>query len=108
MLSELTALDIFKSLEKVFGVNIKKSEEKTNKYNAIKLRELRNYNIDQLINKMNKFINDFIKDLSIKDNKTLSQKVLKVVEEVGELAKLFYHLILHLEQCIGLVIEKNT
>jgi hypothetical protein len=27
MLSELTALDIFKSLEKVFGVNIKKSEE---------------------------------------------------------------------------------
>jgi NTP pyrophosphatase (non-canonical NTP hydrolase) len=36
---------------------------------------------------MNKFINDFIKDLSIKDNKTLSQKVLKVVEEVGELAK---------------------
>jgi hypothetical protein len=56
---------------------------------------------------MNKFINDFIKDLSIKDNKTLSQKVLKVVEEVGELAKLFYHLILHLEQCIGLVIEKK-
>jgi hypothetical protein len=50
MLSELTALDIFKSLEKVFGVNIK-SEEKRNKYNAIKLRELRNYNIDQLINK---------------------------------------------------------
>jgi hypothetical protein len=39
MLSELTALDIFKSLEKVFGVNIKKSEEKRNKYNAIKLRE---------------------------------------------------------------------
>jgi hypothetical protein len=30
---------------------------------------------------MNKFINDFIKDLSIKDNKTLSQKVLKVVEK---------------------------
>jgi hypothetical protein len=35
---------------------------------------------------MNKFINDFIKDLSIKDNKTLSQSI-KVVEEVGELAK---------------------
>jgi hypothetical protein len=51
MLSELTALDIFKSIEKVFGVNIEKSEEKRNKYNAIKLRELRNYNIDQLINK---------------------------------------------------------
>lgn len=36
---------------------------------------------------MSKFIDDFIKDLSIKDEKTLSQKVLKVVEEVGELAK---------------------
>ena len=32
-------------------------------------------------------MNDFIKDLSIKDKKTLSQKALKVVEEVGELAK---------------------
>ena len=31
---------------------------------------------------MSKFINDFIKDLSIKDKKTLSQKTLKLVEEV--------------------------
>jgi NTP pyrophosphatase (non-canonical NTP hydrolase) len=32
-------------------------------------------------------INDYIKDLSIKDKKTLSQKTLKLVEEVGELAR---------------------
>jgi len=32
-------------------------------------------------------INDFIKTLSIKDKKTLSQKTLKLVEEVGELAR---------------------
>ena len=32
-------------------------------------------------------INDYIKELSIKDKKTLSQKTLKLVEEVGELAK---------------------
>lgn len=32
-------------------------------------------------------INEFIKDLSIKDKKTLSQKALKVAEEVGELAR---------------------
>jgi NTP pyrophosphatase (non-canonical NTP hydrolase) len=32
-------------------------------------------------------INDYIKDLSIKDKKTLSQKALKLVEEVGELAR---------------------
>ena len=32
-------------------------------------------------------INDFIKTLSIKDKKTLSQKGLKLVEEVGELAR---------------------
>lgn len=32
-------------------------------------------------------INDFIKDLSIKDKKTLSQKALKLTEEVGELAR---------------------
>lgn len=32
-------------------------------------------------------INDFIKKLSIKDKKTLSQKALKLVEEVGELAR---------------------
>jgi len=32
-------------------------------------------------------INDFIKALSIKDKKTLSQKALKLVEEVGELAR---------------------
>ena len=32
-------------------------------------------------------INEFIKDLSIKDKKTLSQKGLKLVEEVGELAR---------------------
>jgi NTP pyrophosphatase (non-canonical NTP hydrolase) len=32
-------------------------------------------------------INDFIKNLSIKDKKTLSQKGLKLVEEVGELAR---------------------
>lgn len=32
-------------------------------------------------------INDFIKSLSIKDKKTLSQKGLKLVEEVGELAR---------------------
>jgi NTP pyrophosphatase (non-canonical NTP hydrolase) len=36
---------------------------------------------------MNKFLEDFIKDLSIKDKKTLSQKGLKLVEEVGELAR---------------------
>ena len=36
---------------------------------------------------MNKFLNDFIKDLSIKDKKTLSQKGLKLAEEVGELAR---------------------
>jgi NTP pyrophosphatase (non-canonical NTP hydrolase) len=36
---------------------------------------------------MNKFLDDFIKDLSIKDKKTLSQKGLKLVEEVGELAR---------------------
>jgi NTP pyrophosphatase (non-canonical NTP hydrolase) len=34
-----------------------------------------------------KYINDFIKDLSIKDKKTLSQKTLKLVEEVGELSR---------------------
>jgi len=33
-------------------------------------------------------INDFIKNLSIKDKKTLSQKCLKLVEEVGELARI--------------------
>jgi NTP pyrophosphatase (non-canonical NTP hydrolase) len=33
-------------------------------------------------------INDFIKKLSIKDKKTLSQKCLKLVEEVGELARI--------------------
>ena len=33
-------------------------------------------------------INDYIKDLSIKDKKTLSQKGLKLVEEVGELARI--------------------
>jgi NTP pyrophosphatase (non-canonical NTP hydrolase) len=33
-------------------------------------------------------INDFIKTLSIKDKKTLSQKTLKLVEEVGELARI--------------------
>lgn len=32
-------------------------------------------------------INEFVKNLSIKDKKTLSQKGLKLVEEVGELAK---------------------
>jgi len=32
-------------------------------------------------------ISDYIKDLSIKDKKTLSQKTLKLVEEVGELAR---------------------
>jgi NTP pyrophosphatase (non-canonical NTP hydrolase) len=32
-------------------------------------------------------INEYIKDLSIKDKKTLSQKTLKLVEEVGELAR---------------------
>jgi NTP pyrophosphatase (non-canonical NTP hydrolase) len=32
-------------------------------------------------------INDFIKTLSIKDKKTLSQKTLKLVEEVGELSR---------------------
>lgn len=32
-------------------------------------------------------IDEFIKDLSIKDKKTLSQKGLKLAEEVGELAK---------------------
>jgi NTP pyrophosphatase (non-canonical NTP hydrolase) len=32
-------------------------------------------------------INDFIKNLSIKDKKTLSQKTLKLVEEVGELSR---------------------
>lgn len=32
-------------------------------------------------------INDFIKNLSIKDKKTLSQKGLKLVEEVGELSR---------------------
>lgn len=32
-------------------------------------------------------INTFIKDLSIKDKKTLSQKTLKLVEEVGELSR---------------------
>lgn len=36
---------------------------------------------------MKEFINKYIKDLSIKDKKTLSQKTLKLVEEVGELAK---------------------
>ena len=36
---------------------------------------------------MSKFLDDFIKDLSVKDEKTLSQKTLKLVEEVGELAK---------------------
>ena len=36
---------------------------------------------------MNKFLEDFIKDLSIKDKKTLSQKGLKLAEEVGELAR---------------------
>lgn len=36
---------------------------------------------------MNKFLDDFIKDLSIKDKKTLSQKGLKLVEEVGELSR---------------------
>lgn len=36
---------------------------------------------------MKEFINEYIKDLSIKDKKTLSQKTLKLVEEVGELAK---------------------
>lgn len=33
-------------------------------------------------------INDFIKNLSIKDKKTLSQKTLKLVEEVGELSRI--------------------
>lgn len=33
------------------------------------------------------YINEFIKNLSIKDKKTLSQKGLKLVEEVGELAR---------------------
>lgn len=32
-------------------------------------------------------MNDFIKELSIQDKKTLSQKALKTCEEVGELAK---------------------
>jgi NTP pyrophosphatase (non-canonical NTP hydrolase) len=32
-------------------------------------------------------INDFIKNLSLKDKKTLSQKTLKLVEEVGELSR---------------------
>ncbi len=36
---------------------------------------------------MNKFLDDFIKNLSIKDKKTLSQKGLKLAEEVGELAR---------------------
>jgi NTP pyrophosphatase (non-canonical NTP hydrolase) len=36
---------------------------------------------------MNKFLDDFIKDLSTKDKKTLSQKALKLTEEVGELAR---------------------
>jgi hypothetical protein len=49
MLSELTALDIFKSFEKVFAFNIKKSDRMSDKYNIIKLRELRNYNIEQII-----------------------------------------------------------
>ena len=30
-------------------------------------------------------INDYIKDLSIKDKKTLSQKALKLVEEIGKI-----------------------
>ena len=33
-------------------------------------------------------INDFIKTISIKDKKTLSQKGLKLVEEMGELARI--------------------
>jgi NTP pyrophosphatase (non-canonical NTP hydrolase) len=33
-------------------------------------------------------INEFIKNLSIKDKKTLSQKTLKLVEEVGELSRI--------------------
>lgn len=36
---------------------------------------------------MNSYLNEFIKDLSIKDKKTLSQKGLKLAEEVGELAR---------------------
>jgi NTP pyrophosphatase (non-canonical NTP hydrolase) len=32
-------------------------------------------------------INDFIKNLSLKDKKTLSQKTLKLVEEIGELSR---------------------
>jgi NTP pyrophosphatase (non-canonical NTP hydrolase) len=36
---------------------------------------------------MNNYLDDFIKDLSIKDKKTLSQKGLKLAEEVGELAR---------------------
>lgn len=32
-------------------------------------------------------INNYIKSLSLKDKKTLSQKCLKLTEEVGELAK---------------------
>ena len=37
---------------------------------------------------MNKNISDFIRTLSEKDKKTLSQKCLKLVEEVGELARI--------------------
>ena len=33
-------------------------------------------------------INDYIKELSSKDKKTLSQKALKLTEEVGEVARL--------------------
>lgn len=36
---------------------------------------------------MKDYLKEYIKDLSIKDKKTLSQKALKVTEEVGELAK---------------------
>lgn len=36
---------------------------------------------------MSNYLNNFIKDLSIKDKKTLSQKGLKLAEEVGELAR---------------------
>lgn len=36
---------------------------------------------------MTSYLNDFIKNLSIKDKKTLSQKGLKLAEEVGELAR---------------------
>ena len=54
---------------------------------------------------MNKFLDDFIKDLSIKDKKTLSQKGLKLAEEVGELARAILPYDCYFESHIGVVIS---